>query len=176
MIKTIKKKLIYENKWLKFWEDDIEFPDGDTGIYGYVERKTGGALIIPMTDDNKLVMVCGKRYPKNIFGIGFPIGDKEEGETPLEGAKRELREETGVIAEEWVELGTLRIDPGYNTQQTPVYLARKLSFEEREHDPKEEHEVRQIPLDEIPALIESGDISSGWGLSGLMLLKNYLRT
>ena len=173
MIKQKTHKKIYENKWLTLWEDDIEFPDGDKGIYAYIERKTRGALIIPVDKDGNIYMISGPRYPLNLVRYGFPQGDTEEGETRFESAKRELKEETGITAEKWQELGEIQIDPGYVVQKTPIYFAEELTLGEKDNNPKEEWTLHKVSPEEVSTFIVEGKIATGWALSALALLWNY---
>jgi len=174
MIKTIKKKLLYENKWVRFWRDDVEFPGGGAGEYTYMERADAGPMIIAMTSDERVVVLREWRYPIKDWTWCFPFGGIEEGEDMFVAAKREFREETGYEAAEWVKLGELRIDPGANAQVTPVYLAQKLTHVGESKDGGEVHEVHELTLEEVNEKISSGEVSNGWLLAGLSLLRSYI--
>lgn len=170
MIKTLKQKLIYENKWIRLWEDEVEFPNGKRGIYAYFDRVDSGPMIIPMTDDGKFVMLHEWRYPTAGWQYNFPCGGCDEGEDMLSAAKRELEEETGIQASEWIDLGDLAIDPGGTSQVAKVFLARGLSF----GVPKESYDTQQFFLEKIEQMITQGEIRSGWTLSGYAKLKVFL--
>lgn len=175
MIKTLKQKILYESKWNRLHEDEVEFPDGSTGMYAYMERVDAGSMIIPMMPDGKCVVLKEWRYPIQNWTYCFPFGGREEGETFLQTAQRELQEETGFVASEWIDLGILQIDPGANSQTTPVFLARGLTQTEMLHkEVSEIHEVCIFSFDEIEEMIVRGEITNGWLLSGLMKLKVHL--
>lgn len=174
MIKALKKKIVYENKWIRMNEDIVQFPDGSEGIYAYMEQMNPGSLVIPLTDDNKLVVLKEWRYPIQNWTYCFPFGGREEGENYLENAKRELKEETGFEAKEWIDLGVLQIDPGQNSQTNSIFLARGLTQRELKKEVSEIHEVKIFSLEKVEDMIEKGEITNGWLLAGFTKLKVYL--
>ena len=166
MFKTLKKKLIYENKWIRLFEDDIVLPNGEPGIYAYHERVDPGSMIIPVMNDGKIVVLKEWRYPIQQWTYCFPFGGRNAGEDALETAKRELQEETGYTAATWTALGHIYIDPGSNTQMTPVFLARDLTPGIATLEISEVHEVCTFTITEIKHMIGSGQITNGWFLAG----------
>lgn len=171
MIKTCKEKIIYENPWVRFRVDEVEFPDGGTGMYAFTERVDAGPMIIPVLNDGRLVLLREWRYPIRDWTYCFPFGGVEVGENALAAAKRELKEETGYTASEWVSLGNIKIDPGGSSQVTPVWLARGLELVDKPSDPREDHEVVTFTLAELEKMIESGAIDNGWLFVGLCKYK-----
>jgi ADP-ribose pyrophosphatase len=177
MIKTLNKKLIYENKWIRLWEDEVEFPNGEQGIYSYVQRIDEGGLIIPMIDDTHVVLLREWRYPIQSWTWCWPAGGSHTpGEAKLIVAQRELVEETGYTATDWTDLGTIQIDPGLNAQTEQVYLARGLTAGTPQLDVSEIHEVVIKSFDEVEQMISSGEINNGWFLAGWAKLKVFLST
>lgn len=166
MIKKTSSKIIYENPWIRLREDQVEFPGGKTGIYAYTERADSGPMIIPVTKEGKLIVLREWRYPIQDWTYCFPFGGVEVGEDALAAAKRELAEETGYSAETWESLGELKIDPGANSQVTPVFLATDLTSGEAHLDGSEVHKVMEFTVEEIQAKIKSGEMTGGWLLAG----------
>jgi ADP-ribose pyrophosphatase len=162
MFKTLKKKVLYESKWVRFCEDEIEFPSGEKGAYAYHERVDAGAIIIPVTSEGKFLVLREWRYPIQGWTWCFPAGGIEKGESPLEAVKRELEEETGFVASDWKELGTMAIDPGGSSQIAPAFLARNLTHTEAHPDPEEIHEVHFFTEKEIDEKIRSGEFNNNW--------------
>lgn len=174
-MKTLTKKLIFENAWLKFWEDDVVLPNGEERKYAYLEG-FDGTLVIARDREGKLLILREWRYPIRDWTWCFPAGGVEKGATSLETAKRELLEETGYAAQIWTELGTLRIDPGRNCQTVTVYLAEDVEkVQEPELEPTEQHETHWFSLDEIEEMIRKGEISNGWLLAGLSMLRAHAK-
>ena len=175
MIKTLNKKLIYENKWIRLWEDDVEFPNGEPGIYSYVERRDEGAVIIPMIDNEHVILLHEWRYPIQGWTWCWPAGGSHDStDERLVVAKRELEEETGYTASEWIDVGGLGIDPGLSTQHEQVYVARGLTGGTPHLEASEVHEVVTKSLTEIEQMIASGEINNGWFLAGFAKLMVFL--
>ena len=170
MIKKISSKIIYENSWTRLREDAVEFPGGKSGIYAYTDRIDAGPMIIPVTAEGKLIVLKEWRYPIQDWTYCFPFGGVEIGEDFLTAAKRELAEETGFIAGKWESLGELKIDPGVNSQVTPVFLATDLTPGEAHLDGAEVHEVMEFTVEEIKSKIASGEMTGGWLLAGFAKL------
>jgi len=116
MIKQLASKTVYKNSWMSVYEDEVEFVNGHKGVYGVVD-KTHFSLIIPF-DGNKFHLVKQYRYPIRKDSIEFPQGKHENGRDsdPLDIARAELREETGLEAGKIVCIGFLNQAPGFSTQ------------------------------------------------------------
>lgn len=176
MIKICKEIVVYENPWVRFRADEVEFADGVTGTYAFTERVDAGPMIIPVLDDGRFVLLLEWRYPIRDWTYCFPFGGVEAGEDALAAAKRELKEETGYTASEWMSLGNIKIDPGGSSQVTPVWLARGLELVDKPSDPREDHEVAAMSLSEIQEKIAAGEIDNGWLLAGLMKYAHALNS
>src|SRR5258708_1800444 len=98
-------RTIYENPWIRLREDRVVRPDGNRGIYGVVEFKSWSIAIVPVTEDGDTFLVGQHRYPRQRFSWEVPQGGGPPRVPPLEGARRELREETGISAQRWTSLG-----------------------------------------------------------------------
>ncbi len=175
MFRTLKKRVVYENPWIRVWEDQVEFSNGEPGIYGHLERRDEGALIIPMTPDGRFVVLHEWRYPIQGWTWCWPVGGSHtKGEDSLVVAKRELKEETGYTAREWIDLGGLRIDPGLSNQYERVFLARDLSLGTPRCEISEIHEVVIKTKEDIEAMIARDEIDNGWFLAGFAKAKVFL--
>ncbi|PIR74247.1 MAG: NUDIX hydrolase [Candidatus Magasanikbacteria bacterium CG10_big_fil_rev_8_21_14_0_10_47_10] len=166
MIKKINEHILHEDTWQKIHLDDVALPDGTFGTYAYLDS-VAGAFVIAQRDDGKILVLREWRYPIQGWTWCFPAGGVEENETPLETAKRELKEETGVEAVHWDDLGDLRIDPGKNKHTAQFFYATGLTEGKRgAPEPGELHEVHWLSIVEIETAIQSGEINNGWLLSG----------
>ena len=92
--------IAYENPWITVWHDEVDRPDGSPGIYGVVHFANLAAGVVAIDDEDRTVLVGQHRYTLDEWSWEIPEGGVPDGETPLEGAQRELREETGVEAAE----------------------------------------------------------------------------
>lgn len=176
MIKTLKQKVLYENKWVKYHEDEVEFPNGEKGIYAYHERADSGPMIIPVTPEGKFLILKEWRYPIKDWTWCFPCGGVEAGESFLHSAQRELIEETGFTTSNWKNLGVLFVDPGGSSQTAPVFLAEDIvQNEELQKDGAEVSDIYFFTAEEIEEKIHSGEFNNAWLLSGWCKYKNFLK-
>ena len=158
--KAIYKEKISELKSKKFIFEinRIELPNGHEGLYGYIKHP-GAALAVPITEDNKVVILRQYRFAVSRYLLEFPAGTLEIGETPINSIKREIQEEAGFKAEKWDELGTLVPAPGYADEEIHLFLARELSKLNSvpEGDLDEDIEVLIINPEKLDNLISSGN-------------------
>lgn len=176
MYETLKKTIKYENNWIRLWEDAIRFPDGSEGIYGYLDRRDEGGIVLVMDDQKRLLILHEWRYPIHDWTWCWPAGGAYEGEDRQISAARELEEETGILAKTWIDFGTLHIDPGGTSQCEKVYLAKDLHRGTMNKEASEIHEIHWKTIDEIKDMIRSNEIDNGWFLAGFAKLLIYLET
>lgn len=172
-IERIGSREIYRNAWLVLREDEIRRPDGSTGIYSVVDKKTY-ALVIPY-DGDRFRLVEQFRYPLGARRWEFPQGtapDLADAE-PTELAERELREETGLRATSFEPLGLLDVAPGMSNQRGWVFLATGITEGEAERE-HEEQDMRSawFPREEVERMIHTGVIVDAQSVAayGLFLL------
>ncbi|MFB0619100.1 NUDIX domain-containing protein [Streptomyces sp. AGS-58] len=173
MIRTVASRQVYRNSWMSVREDDILRPDGSTGRYGVVD-KPDYALVIPR-QDGRLHLVEQYRYPVQGRYWEFPQGswpEDHQGAAPLDLARAELREETGLRAARMTYLGRVHVAYGYASQGCHVFLAEELAQGEPEREPSEE-DMRQRWADagEWRALLRSGRITDAATLAAYTLLR-----
>ena len=157
--KSIIKEKISELKSRKFSFEinKIELPNGHQGEYGAIKHP-GAALAVPITSDNKVIILRQYRFAVARYLLEFPAGTLEVGETPLNSIKREIQEEAGYKAEDWDKLGTLVNAPGYSDEVIHLFLARKLYKLDIDvqGDLDEDIEVLTFYPNELDNLIASG--------------------
>ncbi|WP_345800272.1 NUDIX hydrolase [Microbacterium sp. AZCO] len=168
--KTLASRTVYENRWIRVREDDVEGPHG-AGIYGVVEMRHPAVFIVAMDADDRVCLVSLDRYATGGSSIEVPAGGSD-GDDPLVAAKRELLEETGFAASEWTHLGGMNALNGIADAPEHVFLARDLHREaDAAHSQAEEgiDAVRWMPFAEVLSLIASGGISDGETIAALAL-------
>ena len=171
-IRTTATRIVYENRWMRVREDAIERRDGSRGIYGVVEN-TDFAVIAPI-DDGVIHLVEQYRYPVQGRYWELPQGSWEDapGTDPLELARAELREETGLTAQTMLHVGHLYECYGYSTQGYHIYLARGLRPGEAQRESTEQDMVsRAFPVEEVLAMISDGLIKDAATVAALGLLR-----
>ena len=124
---TILKKISeLKAKKFSFEINKIKLPNGHEGEYGLIKHP-GAALAVPITTDNKVIILRQYRFAVSRYLLEFPAGTLEEGETPLKSIQREIQEETGYSANRWDSLGVLVPAPGYADEEIHIFLARELN-------------------------------------------------
>lgn len=162
----VSSKIVYQNPWIKIHEDQTVDQDGNAGIYGYMETRDS-CMIVVQDDQERIYLVRGFRYPSQSFGWELPGGGGDN-EDLLEASKRELEEETGIIAKSWNKLGEAYVCNGLMTEKMAVCLARDLSFDGyKEQSDELFGDMRFFTLNEIDDLIRDGEINDCQTLAGL---------
>ena len=153
------RRVAYANPWLTVWHDDVVRPDGQPGIYGVVHFENVAAGVVAIDDEDRVALVGQHRYTLDAYSWEIPEGGVPEGEDPLAGAQRELREETGVDAAEWRELARVHLSNSVSDEVAYLYLATGLRHGEATPDGTEALEVRWVPFDEVLAMTADGRIT-----------------
>jgi len=170
-IRALGSRQVYQNNWLTLREDDIGRPDGSTGIYAVVD-KPSYALIIAR-DGDRFCLVEQFRYPLGLRRWEFPQGTAPERAElePAVLAARELREETGLLAETLVELGLLDVAPGMSSQRGRVFLATGVTEGPHEREP-EEQDMRSAWFErtEVEQMMRDGVITDAQSMAAWTLL------
>lgn len=166
---TRTSRVVYENRWISVREDDVVRPDGGTGIYGVVTVRHTAVFVVPVTDAGEVVLVRMFRYTTGTESIEIPAGGTD-GEPPLEAAQRELREETGLEADSWRDLGPITSLNGVADAPGRVFLAQGLRPSGAASAMEEEGiaEVITVPWERAMAMVASGEITDGETIAPLL--------
>ena len=166
---TRSSSVMYENSWIRVREDAVERPDGSEGIYGVVEMRNPAVFVVPLTEAGEVVLVEVDRYPTGTISLEVPAGGSD-GEDHLVAAQRELREETGLVAQSWEHIGDMFGLNGVCNAPEHVFLARGLRESTRGHEQAEEGivGVRRVPWADALGLIKDGTITDGETVAALM--------
>jgi 8-oxo-dGTP pyrophosphatase MutT (NUDIX family) len=121
------RRVAYENPWITVWHDDVDRPDGTPGIYGVVHFANLAAGVVAIDAEDRIVLVRQHRYTLDADSWEIPEGGVPDGEVALDGARRELREETGVEAARWQELLRMDLSNSVTDEQAVIYLATDLT-------------------------------------------------
>ena len=152
---------IFDGHVVHLFKDTVRLPNGNTGTRETI-RHVGAVAIVPMTDDGKVIVERQFRYPMGQVITEIPAGKLDSKiEDRLSAAKRELEEETGLIADEWMELGEYYPAAAYCDEVITMYLARGLHKGTRKLDEDEFLNIREVPLEELVDDIMKGKIADG---------------
>ena len=166
---THNTRTAYENAWIRVREDDVTRPDGTRGVYGVVELRQPAVFVVALTDEDEVVLVELFRYAVDAWSLEVPAGGSE-GEEPLVAAKRELLEETGLVARDWREVGRVHALNGVCSAAEHVFLARGLSTAGGARQAEEGiTAVRTVPWAQVVGLVRDGTITDGETVTALML-------
>ena len=169
--KKISSKLIYQNPWIKVWEDKVIRPDGKKGIYGFLEKPTG-VFVIPYSPENKSIFLLQQnRYPIKKVIYEIPAGVITT-KNYLAEAKRELFEETGFRTKKWKYLGHFFVAPGHETTDIKAYLAEINEVYDKKSNQEGDEAIQkiiEIEVKDLPNMIRQGKIECGITLASLYL-------
>lgn len=161
---------IYNGRVVNFHVDDITLCNGEKATRECVDHP-GGVGIIALTDDEYVYMVRQFRYPYKESIYEIPAGKREKGEDPLETGKRELQEECGVVAENYIDLGRIYPSPGYTNEEIYLYAATGLTEVEQNLDEDEFLQVTKMKLTTLITKIMSGEITDAKTIAAAFKLK-----
>lgn len=173
-LKTVSSKTVYKNPWMRVREDSVIRPDGSNGIYGVVESKDS-VVIVAMNDLKEMYLIRSFSYPVSSWRWGLPGGGGDD-EHPEVASKRELAEETGIIANKWTRLGKTRVSSGLMTERMTVYLAQDLTFGDR-FDADDKGLIDQgkfVSAANIDAMIAADEIDDAQTITGIYLAQHWI--
>ena len=166
---------IYDGQVVHLYKDTVELPNGRTATRETI-RHVGAVAIVPLTDDGKVVVERQFRYPLNCVITEIPAGKLDsKSEDRLLAAKRELEEETGLCAKEWIELGDYVPAAAYCDEVIALYLAKGLYQGERHLDEDEFLNIRHVDLEELVEDVMQGKIADGKTQVALMKVEKYVQ-
>ncbi len=153
------RRVAYENPWITVWHDEVDRPDGSPGIYGVVHFANVAAGVVALDTADRIVLVGQHRYSLDEDSWEIPEGGVPDGETALDGARRELREETGVKAASWQELARVDLSNSVTDERAVLFLATDLTHGDAEPEPTEALHVRWVSFQEALAMTMDGRIT-----------------
>jgi ADP-ribose pyrophosphatase len=162
------RQVAYENAWIRVWHDEVVRPDGQPGIYGVVHFANVAVGIVALDDLGRVLLVGQHRYTLDEYSWELPEGGVEAGESPLDGARRELLEESGYSAASWRELLRFTTSNSVADETGLVFVARDLTPGVASPDGTEDLAVRWVPFDEALAMIDRGEITDAISQIGLL--------
>lgn len=166
---TLSSRQVYDNKWISVDEHDVINPAGGKGIYGKIHFKNQAIGIIPVDADGNTWLVGQYRYTLNAYSWEIPEGGGPIGIEPLESARRELLEETGLTAKRWDLLMRIHTSNSVTDEEGFVFLAEDLEQGERElEDTEADLVVKKLSLREAVEMVMHGEITDSMSVAGLL--------
>ncbi len=173
-MQILSKTTVFDAKAFTIEKLHVRLPDARERDYSLV-RHNDSVTIIPLDAQNNVIFVSQFRMGCEIDLLELPAGVMNPGETPLECAEREIREETGMAAQNMIHLGNFYMSPGYATEYMYCYLARGLYHSPLTPDTDEFLNIQKIPLAEVRRMVSEQAIEDSKTLAVLALAEKYLR-
>lgn len=172
--KTKESQLIFDGKVVHLFRDIVSLPDGGESVREYVKH-IGAVCVVPITDNEEVILERQYRYAVDRVLVEIPAGKLDcAEEDPREAALRELREETGAIPTDLIDMGDYFGSPAIMGERIRMFLARGLSFGENDLDKDEFLEVFRLPLSEAIEMILRGEIPDGKTQTAILRAKLML--
>ncbi|MET0393215.1 MAG: NUDIX hydrolase [Chitinophagaceae bacterium] len=167
----IAQKQVYDNKWISVTEYDVINPGGGNGIYGKIHFKNLAIGVIVLDDKWNTYLVGQYRFVLDAYSWEIPEGGGHPGAGPLDSAKRELLEETGLVAREWTLLCNVHLSNSVSNEYGYIYLARGLEQQTAAPEETEQLIVRKLTFDEAWQMTENGQITDSLSVIAIQKLK-----
>lgn len=172
---TIASRTILRDQWLTLRADTCRRHDGLIIEPFYVLEKRDFVHVLPVLTDGRLLLVRQWRHGGNTFSLELPGGVLDAGETPEEGARRELREECGATGGDWSHLKTFFPNPARQTNHFHAFIAHQVTRgAEQQLDASEQIEVHALTLAEVDAAIANGTFNQGNHIAAYLLARPQL--
>ncbi len=167
---TLNSAVRYENPWLSIRHEDVVTPAGTPGIYGVVSFKNKAVGVVPIDAEGYTYLVGQYRYPLNEYSWEIPEGGSPIGTDPLESARRELREETGLVAQRWTKIARIHTSNSATDEEGFLYIAEELEQGDHEPEDTEQLHVRRLPLVEAVEMAMRSEITDALSVSALLIV------
>jgi 8-oxo-dGTP pyrophosphatase MutT (NUDIX family) len=161
------REVAYDNPWITIWHDEVARPDGSPGIYGVVHFANLAVGAVVLDDEDRVLLVGQHRYTLDAYSWELPEGGVPDGEPAVDGARREVREETGVEADGWREIVRFHLSNSISDEAGVLFAARARTHGAPSPEPSEELEIRWLPFDEALAMTTDGRITDAMTIMGL---------
>ncbi len=176
-LRQLKREVLYTGRIFDLIVDEVEYPSGNRSVRE-IAHHPGGAVIVPLFDDGRVLLVSQLRYPLGKHILELPAGKLKPQESPEAAALRELEEETGWVARSLERLTSIYTTPGFCDEELHMYLATGLK--ESQHGPRREEgeftmTIRILPLRDVLEMIDSGEIHDSKTIVGLLMTERKLR-
>lgn len=168
---TLRSKSIYENPWIQLTEFDVINPGGGTGIYGKVHFKNRAVGVIVLDEHQNTYLVGQYRYTIDEYSWEIPEGGGPVGTDPLDGAKRELLEETGLVAQQWRLLLEMHLSNSVSDELAILYLATDLTQFQAEPEETEQLQIKKLPFEEAYQMVLDGKIKDSMSIAAIQKTK-----
>lgn len=170
----LSSEIKYDNPWIQIEEHQVLTPAGNSSIYGEVHFKNMAVAIVPLDENYNTYIIGQYRFPMKTFEWEVPEGGCPKGETPLETAKRELREEVGMIANDFQLIQELQMSNCTTDELGYIFVAKGLEFVGTDHEETEVLTIKKIPFVDLFEMAMNGEIRDNLSLTAIYKTKFLL--
>jgi ADP-ribose pyrophosphatase len=168
---TLKSEHIYESAWISLTKHDVLNPHGNPGVYSVVHFKNIAIGILALDKYYNTYIVGQYRYPLDQYSWEIPEGGGKLDVDPLDSAKRELLEETGITAAKWTKIQEMHLSNSATDEFCILYIAQDLTFGEAEPEDTEELDIRKLHFDELYKMVQDGEITDSLSVTAVLKAK-----
>ncbi|HEY2646782.1 MAG TPA: NUDIX hydrolase [Candidatus Acidoferrales bacterium] len=165
---VLSQSTVYENKWIRVEHHDVLSPSGGPGVYGTVHYKEQATGVLPIDENGNVILVGQYRFPLRNYSWEIPEGGGAHNATALESAKRELREECGLMAACWQELLVMDLSNSVSDEGSTTFLAWELSEVPAQPDETEKLEIARVPFWDAVDRAKRGEIRDAISVAALL--------
>lgn len=171
---THKIEPVYDSPWIGLTKHDVTNPNGHPGTYSVVHFKNLAIGVIVLDEENNTWLVGQWRYPIEQYSWEIPEGGGKRDVDPLDSAKRELLEETGITAKKWEKILEMHLSNSASDEFCIIYLATELTFGKAQPEEDEDLEVMKMPFEEVYRLVNEGKITDSLTVAAVLKVKLIL--
>ena len=167
-------KQVYDNNWIQVTEYDVINPNGGKGIYGKVHFKNLAIGVVVLDEEMNTWLVGQFRFPLNEYSWEIPEGGGALNVDPLDSAKRELLEETGLVADNWQLILKMHLSNSVSDEHALLYLARGLEQHAPMPEETEQLIVKKLPFEQAWQMVQQGLITDAMSVAAIQQVKLML--
>jgi len=169
--KVLSSKKIYDNNWISLTEHQVLNPSGGPGIYGEVHFKNFAIGILPLDEDYNTWLVGQYRFPLKAYSWEIIEGGGDLAIDPIESAKRELAEESGLTASKFTEIQRMHLSNSVSDELAIIYVAQGLHMGQASPEDTEELVIKKLPFPEAYDMVINGTITDSMSVAGILKTK-----
>lgn len=171
---TLSSEEKYNNNWITVTEHQVINPSGGKGIYGEVHFKNIAIGVLPLDEEQNTWLVGQYRFPLKAYSWEIPEGGGPLGSDPELSAKRELVEETGLVANKLIEIQRMYLSNSVSDELAIIYLAQDLTQGEAEPEETEELQIIKVPFSKAYQMVVDGEITDSMSVAAILKVQLLL--